>query len=200
MKLKINNKIYNVTVVSAPEDLKAGLNGKFSIAKDEGMLFNFPHDGFHSMWMKDCGLHLDIIFIDEDGVVTKVSEGKPYDDRLLNGQAQYVLEVRYKSGIKKGDVIDIDDDELDDETEDEKDEDEYKMMLLDNNGDEQYKLKSGERIFSRPSTATIVRKSRIAWRNRKTDSSDKLYASLGRYVFNEIEAQDNRKPEYVKAK
>jgi uncharacterized protein YecT (DUF1311 family) len=134
--------------------------------------------------------------MDEDGEVVKVSEGEPESDRLLNsGNCQYVLEVNYGSGIQKGDRLEMEDcTEFEDETDED---DEYTMMVLDAQGDEQYKLMSGERIFSRPSTRMLLIKAKRAWNGRKSKDADDLNAALGRYAFKELDKQDSNKKEYV---
>jgi uncharacterized membrane protein (UPF0127 family) len=49
--------------------------------------------------MKDTVIPLDIIFIDEDNNVTRVTQGKPNDEVPITGIAKYVLELNLKSGI-----------------------------------------------------------------------------------------------------
>ena len=54
--------------------------------------------------------------------------------------------------------------------------------------------------YSRINNALDINKKQIqASIAPKTRKEDKDYKSLGRYIFNEMDAQDNRKPEYVNA-
>jgi uncharacterized membrane protein (UPF0127 family) len=194
-RITAGGKTWRVEVVSDPYYLKKGLQNREKLDDDEGMFFIFPDEGFRSMWMNECSLHLDIIFINEEGAVTKVSEGKPNSDRLLNGRCRFVLEVNHGSGIKAGDEIEIEDDhDFDDETDDDKND--FDMIMLDANGDEQYKVKSGQRIFSRKDTLLLIHKAKRAWNARKTKEADKLFADLGNTVFRQIKKQDSNKKEY----
>lgn len=51
--------------------------------------------------------------------------------------------------------------------------------------------------MSRKSTKVIITKAKRAWKNRKRPEYEKYCASLGRYVFKELDAQDGRDAEYV---
>ena len=69
------------------------------------------------------------------------------------------------------------------------------MLVLDENGDVQMKLEGGERIFSRISTRKFIKAAVKAFRSDK----DTDYIKVGKLVFNELNAQDNRTPEYVES-
>lgn len=100
-----------------------------------------------------------------------------------------MLEVNAGSNISIGD-------ELDDSglTEDEKElVSKSKMLVLDENGDVQMKLWGGERIFSRIKTRQIVKQAIKAYRS----DDEQEYIKLGKLVFKELDAQDNRPAEYV---
>jgi len=57
-------------------------------------------------------------------------------------------------------------------------------------------LDGGERIFSRKSTRVIIKKAKKAY----VSQLDKDYKALGKYVFKELNKQDDRDPEYVTLK
>jgi hypothetical protein len=67
------------------------------------------------------------------------------------------------------------------------------MLVLDSNGDVQYKLEGGERIFSRIMTRKMIKQALTAY---KLDT-DEEYKKLGKLVFKELQAQDSREAEYV---
>lgn len=188
MKISINNKTYNVEIAETEEQRQKGLQNRESLKEDEGMLFIFDPPQEVSMWMQDTKIPLDIIFIDEDGEVLKVAEGKPNDETLIScDNTAYVLEVNVDSGIKKGDELELDDDEEDSEP---------VMKILAPDGSTQYELWGGERIVSRRETKILIKKAKKADQSKE----DKDYKSLGKYMFKVLKGQDNRDPEYVELK
>lgn len=46
-----------------------GLGGVQALAPDEGILFIFPNDDFHAIWMKDMLIPIDILWLSESGEV-----------------------------------------------------------------------------------------------------------------------------------
>lgn len=61
--------------VQFPRTLKEGLAGKTKIEKP--MLFVFPETKVHVMWMKGMLVPIDIVFFDENGMVTVVYSNVP---------------------------------------------------------------------------------------------------------------------------
>ena len=94
MELRINNNLFNVKAVISKKDIGLGMMGKKFNGFD-GMLF-IMDSGEHSFWMKNCIIHLDILFI-EDNVITKIHHNcKPcYDDNCerYSGYGDLVLEL-----------------------------------------------------------------------------------------------------------
>ena len=103
---------------------------------------------------------------------------------------KYVLEVNQNSGIEKGDKLEFDDD-FDEDAHPELEVD--KLYVIGSDGKPQMTLEGGERIFSRISTRTMIKKAKKAF----VEKTDNAYKSLGKYVFKEMKAQDSRKPEFV---
>mgnify|MGYP004568245833 CR=1 FL=1 len=141
--------------------------------------------------MEDTSIDLDIIFINEDLIVTSVNSVKakstrPVQDKANN--AQYVLEVNYHSGIKEGDQMS--EPFTDEDREQIKN---SRMLVLDSNGDVQMKLEGGERIVSRIKTRQLIKAALKAYRS----DNDSDYKKVGRIIIKELNAQDNRDPEYV---
>ena len=99
-KIIINNKTYNVTVADTEDTREKGLQGVKELAEDEGMLFVFDEEDEVSFWMKDTHINLDLIFINEDEEVVKVSTGyADTEDAHTANSCMYVLEVNQGSGI-----------------------------------------------------------------------------------------------------
>lgn len=181
MKIKINNKPYQVKEAYTDEEKSKGLSNLKELPKDEGMLFYFDPPEDVSFWMKDTLIPLDIIFINENYEVTKVVEGKPNDETpILEKDVAYVLEVNKDSGIKVGDELDLG-------------ESAPVMKVLNQDGSTQMELWGGERIFSRKNTKVLIKKAKKADETK----DDKDYRTLGRFMFKCIKIQDEREPEYV---
>ena len=189
MKVKINDKTYDLIDCITEEEKERGLSNVQSMNDDEGAFFDYREDPQTSLsfWMKDTTLPLDIIFVGEDDVVLSVKQGEPDSEELLTepGVTYYVIELNQGSGVKEGDEVDL-------LTELEAN----KMYVLNPDGTAQFELQGGERIFSRISSRGIIKRAKKAY-STKTDNA---YKALGKYVFNELDAQTSRDPEYVKSR
>lgn len=188
--VKIGNKEYKVREAKTEKEKIKGLQGVEKLPKDEGMLFYFNPDEQISMWMKDTKIPLDIIFINEEQEVTKVYHGKPNDETLVSSpETAYVLEVNQESGIKVGDKLDIDDDNLI-----------PVMKVLAPDGSTQMELWGGERIVSRRESKILIKKAKAAEAVKDTPQFENKCRSLGKYIFKVIKGQDTRPAEYVENK
>jgi hypothetical protein len=134
--------------------------------------------------MEDTNLELDIVFINEDMEVVKVAKGIPNTrDLHTSDNTAFVLEVNSNSGIKEGDELEfVTDKEV-----------KSSMYVLNENGDVQMELKSGERIFSRPHTKTLIK---FAKKSSVTNK-DSDYRLLGNRLFKFLDIQFETEPEYV---
>ena len=199
--VQIGDSVYHLTVAQTEEEKERGLMGVIEMDPDEGMLFDYSDDPQPelSFWMKDTEIPLDIIFVNQDGNVISVKQGEPNSEELITESSEFiscVIELNINSGVKAGDKTDLFE-ELNEE--DDEDIDEYRELSVNrlyvygSDGNVQAELQGGERIFSRKSSVVIIRKAKKAYASKE----DKDYKALGRYVFKEMDAQDNRKPEYV---
>lgn len=146
--------------------------------------------------MLDTDIPLDIIFIDENKEVISVKEGVPNTtDYISEDGVKYVLELNQGSIVEPGDILEIDGEDDFCESPDLELEP-NKMYIIGSDGKPQAELLGGERIFSRKSTKVILRKAKKASESK----SDSDYKSLGKYVFNELSAQESRDPQYVDSK
>lgn len=184
--IEIGNKRYKVKIAETEQEKEKGLQGITELPENEGMLFIYDKPQTVGFWMDKTLIPLDIVFIDEDQDVISIYTGKPNDKTIAEeDNVKYVLEVNANSSIEEGDTLEfIDSDEK------------PPMQVIASDGSVQMELEGGERIFSRKSTKVMIRKA------KKADKSklDKDYKALGRYVFAELDRQDNREPEYVEQK
>ena len=184
--IKIAGTEYDIFIAKSEEQKQKGLQFFKNLPKDEGMLFVINEENpvetfFH---MHNVPFPLDLVFMDDEFNVLDVKRGEPEDDKI-EGIASYVLEVNVDSGIKKGDVADLD----------EEDTHEYVMKVLAPDSSVQMQLVGGERIVSRRETVVLIKKALKAYASKE----DKDYKALGKYIFKVLKGQDERKPEYVPA-
>ena len=182
--IKIGGQEYDILLAKSEEQKKQGLQHFTSLPQDEGVLFYINEEEpvetqFH---MHNVPFPIDMIFMDDEFKVLDVKRGNPEDDDI-RGIASYVLEVNVDSGIKKGDVADLD----------EEDTHEYVMKVLAPDSSVQMQLVGGERIVSRRETVVLIKKALKAYASKE----DKDYKALGKYIFKVLKGQDERKPEYV---
>lgn len=192
MKVEINDKEYNLKEATTTEEMQKGLMGVTDLPENEGMIFIYPEEKELTFWMHETPIALDIICVGEDLIVNKVSEGNPNDDTPIKMQGKYVIEINANSGVKEGDEVDLDDEDVDNFKSS------SKMLVLNENGEVQMELEGGERIFSRIATRKFIKLAIKAWKNKKnSEVFDKMCKKLGKALFLELDAQTNRDPEYV---
>ena len=155
--------------------------------------------------MKDTSIALRILFVNKDGVVISAHNGQPLSEELITEESEpiyWVIELNQSEQIPQGTYTNLalhNEPEAGPEEDDESEEDEHpeikvnKLYIYGSDGEVQGEIDSGCRIFSRHATRVILRKAKKA----AISQLEKDYKALGRYIFNEIKAQDNRKPEYV---
>ncbi|MBQ0113251.1 MAG: DUF192 domain-containing protein [Bacteroidales bacterium] len=192
-KISINDKEYKVLIADNEEDRIKGLGNVEQMDDDEGMLFIMPENQKEVVFnTAEMEFDIDIIFINQDDEVYDTVLGKAHSkDTIIatpeeNDITKYVLEVNANSGIKIGDELDFEDEEVSEEEID-------KMYILGSDGKPQMDLVGGERIISRIETRELIRKAKKANKTKK----DIDYKKLGKYIFKVLKKQDSNNPEYV---
>jgi uncharacterized membrane protein (UPF0127 family) len=66
----IDNQSFNVSIANSEKDREIGLSETKSLDQNQGMLFLFNNPGYYSFWMKNMKFPIDIIFINNDQIVT----------------------------------------------------------------------------------------------------------------------------------
>jgi uncharacterized membrane protein (UPF0127 family) len=98
-----------VELMLTDEHQQRGMMYRRSIADDKGMLFAWSQPTLHSFWMHNCCISLDMLFIDQEGLVAGIVENAATmnDDGLsIDCPVPYVLEVAAgwsrKHGVEAG--------------------------------------------------------------------------------------------------
>lgn len=109
---------YRVEVANTKEKMFNGLMGRTSLDANSGLVFDIgllPQDMEVSMWMKDTLIPLDIVFVDEKGVVFSMYENaRPNDTTPIYPpkRPRLVLEINggqiAQYGISIGDKLALD--------------------------------------------------------------------------------------------
>lgn len=188
--VNIGNKTYNCQLAKTEEDRQKGLMNVEYLPIDEGMLFEFNKEGTHEFWMKDTPLELTQISINDDDEVERVYQAIPNDETLVEfNNCKYLLEVNRTDEINPGDFFEIDDSD---------DLNKYVMKILAPDGSTQMLLQGGERIMSRKSSKRLITLAKKANASKNDQELyDKACRKLGKAIFKELKAQDEREPEYV---
>ena len=196
ISVTINDKEYELLVAITEEEKERGLQNVEEMDSDEGMLFDYSEDIQEelSFWMKDTIIPLDIVFVSPENRVISVQKGVPESEELLTEHnVAYVIEVNQNSGIKSGDEIQFKEEFDEDDKEETSEEPEGTLEIIGSDGEVQAVLQGSERIFSISNSKTLVKMARRAYES----NLDKDYKALGRKVFEYMDIQNKREPEYV---
>ncbi len=90
---------FSVELAISPEDRAIGLMNRTYLGANNGMLFMFENEDYHSFWMKDTLMPLDIIWINSDNKVVFIKENaeiclkEKCEIFNPNEKSKYVLEI-----------------------------------------------------------------------------------------------------------
>lgn len=112
-KVVLGGKTFNVDVSDTYFTLKQGLSERPSLGSNEGMIFVFEKPDTYGFWMKDMLFSIDIIWMDENFVITHIEKSIPPESYPTifypSSPSLYVLEVPAGQanllGIKVGDKV-----------------------------------------------------------------------------------------------
>lgn len=95
-------------VAADRQSLQQGLMHRRVLAQHEGMLFVFPQETKHCMWMRNTFIPLSVAFLDADGRILNVEDMQPQteNNHCAAKPARYALEMNLgwfaAKGIKPG--------------------------------------------------------------------------------------------------
>jgi len=94
--LRIKNQKITVEVAASQSTREHGLMNRFSLRRDEGMLFVFTQPQIIAMWMRNTYVPLSVAFIDSKGTILNIADMEPQTEVTHEsaGAALYALEMR----------------------------------------------------------------------------------------------------------
>ncbi|WP_404426447.1 DUF192 domain-containing protein [Thalassospira australica] len=95
-RLLVDGKVFNVELAVTPDERSRGLMFRTEMAEDAGMLFDFGRPSDISMWMKNTFISLDMLFIDQNGVIVGIEKRTvPKSETIIPGPkpVRFVLEL-----------------------------------------------------------------------------------------------------------
>lgn len=195
--INISDKQYVVHIAESEKEKTIGLSETPQLNKDGGMLFDYSSDLQDSLVFNTINMEfpIDIIFINDDDEVVAVEYGEPKSEEVIECIAdkgeklKYVLEVNANSGIRVGDELEFEDEDISEE-------EISKMYILGSDGKPQMELLGNERICSRGHTRGLIKRAKKA--NKSKEEKD--YKSLGKYMFKILDKQNTQEPEYTELK
>ncbi len=93
--LELGGQRILVEVAATDATRQRGLMQRTALAEEAGMLFVFPTEHRHCMWMQDTLIPLAVAFLDTDGRILNIAEMVPRSRELhcAGGPARYALEM-----------------------------------------------------------------------------------------------------------
>jgi len=105
----------SVEIARNDHDRQRGLMYRPAMPQDQGMIFSFEEKSNHSFWMHNTCIPLDMLYLDDDGLIVGIEENTPTmsDDTFEVGcESKYVLEVNAgwtrAHGVMAGQRVKID--------------------------------------------------------------------------------------------
>ena len=102
----------DIEIADTDYEIQTGLMYRESMELNQGMLFVFPDMAYHSFYMKNTLIPLDLVFInDQLRIATIKQDTRPLDESGISSEVpvQYVLEVNAglsaRWGLEAGDRI-----------------------------------------------------------------------------------------------
>jgi len=109
LSLPIHGKKIILEIANTEESRSKGLMNRHYLSPYSGMLFIFEKEKNISMWMKNTPLRLDMIWINQYGIVVhSVFNTTPFSEEILCSPlpAKYIIELEHPFGknlnLKKG--------------------------------------------------------------------------------------------------
>jgi uncharacterized membrane protein (UPF0127 family) len=95
---------FSIEIADTDAERSAGLMYRRVMPDDRGMLFIFEQTRRVAFWMKNTPMPLDLVFVDETGVVVDIKPGVPFSEAAIAPQSpvRFVLELKAGTAQKAG--------------------------------------------------------------------------------------------------
>ena len=101
----IDKHTFKLLLAKTSQAKEIGLSKRDYLAKDTGMLFIFDTADYHAFWAKDMRFPIDILFIDNNRIVTIFQDVKPQKDQgslpILKPKEVASLVLEINAGLSK---------------------------------------------------------------------------------------------------
>ena len=107
LTIKIADTNYQLQIADTVATRSQGLSNRRSLCPSCGMLFVFPRSGFYPFWMKDTLIPLDIVWLDEQGIIVHLNTDTPPQGNTPTKDLplyQNLTPARYVIELNAGDV------------------------------------------------------------------------------------------------
>ena len=111
-------KVFQAEIARHPREQARGLMFRDHLPADRCMIFLYPEDGQHGIWMKNCRISLDIAWTTADGTIVEIVEQAPPCSPMLGdncptygGNVMSRIFVEFAAGtvkrlgLRKGDKL-----------------------------------------------------------------------------------------------
>lgn len=95
--------VFHIEEALTSRQKEKGLMNRASLANDAGMLFPFDHVGRPQFWMKDTLIPLDLVFIDQNGMIVHIHHmARPLDESTITVDRPVKAVLEIKGGVADG--------------------------------------------------------------------------------------------------
>jgi len=111
--LLVNGQKIYIETLTTEKQKEKGLSGRKFLASNNGLLFVYENMGNWKIWMKNMFFPIDVIWIDNEGIVvgvkTNISPESYPEIHQIDRQSRYIIELNAgaaeRYNIKPGDKI-----------------------------------------------------------------------------------------------
>jgi len=75
--VSVKGRVFSAEIARAPRERANGLMLRKELAGDACMFFLYDRDDYHTVWMKDCFVWLDVVWVNASGVVVEIEQNVP---------------------------------------------------------------------------------------------------------------------------
>ena len=98
-----------IEIAETPHELEQGLMYRKKLSFDWGMLFKMGNTGPLNFWGKNTFIPLDIAFIKENGIISKIDRIRPLDITIVTSDEDCSMALEVNKGYFKYNNINVGD-------------------------------------------------------------------------------------------